>query len=133
MYGKLYNWYVVSDPRGLAPKGWHIPSEEEWNTLTASLGGEATAGLSMKSDSGWQENKNGNNQSRFMGLPGGSVLSNGMSGGRNTQWASWWSSTDGSNGKAPYRHLYFDHDMLLRAMDKVGSGNAVRCIKDLPD
>ena len=32
-FGKLYNWYAVNDPRGLAPKGWHIPSIESsyWN------------------------------------------------------------------------------------------------------
>jgi uncharacterized protein (TIGR02145 family) len=32
-YGKLYNWYAVDDPRGLAPKGWHIPSYKEKNEL----------------------------------------------------------------------------------------------------
>jgi hypothetical protein len=32
-YGKLYNWYAVNDPRGLAPQGWHIPGEAEWDLL----------------------------------------------------------------------------------------------------
>ena len=31
--GKLYNWYAVNDPRGLAPLGWHVPSDAEWTTL----------------------------------------------------------------------------------------------------
>ncbi|RYY08664.1 MAG: hypothetical protein EOO04_39670, partial [Chitinophagaceae bacterium] len=35
IYGKLYNWYAVNDARGLAPAGWHVPSDAEWNTLTA--------------------------------------------------------------------------------------------------
>ena len=34
VYGKIYNWYAVHDPRGLAPKGFHIPSNEEWTVLT---------------------------------------------------------------------------------------------------
>jgi hypothetical protein len=38
-YGKLYNWYAVSDPRGLCPVGWHVPSEDEWTELTDALGG----------------------------------------------------------------------------------------------
>jgi uncharacterized protein (TIGR02145 family) len=28
-YGKLYNWYAVNDPRGLAPDTWRIPNQED--------------------------------------------------------------------------------------------------------
>ena len=52
-YGKLYNWYAVNDSRGLAPSGYHIPSDAEWTRLTDFLGGEKVAGPKMKSKSGW--------------------------------------------------------------------------------
>ena len=52
-YGKLYNWYAVIDSRGLAPVGYHIPSDAEWTKLTDFLGGEKVAGTKMKSKSGW--------------------------------------------------------------------------------
>ena len=48
VYGKLYNWYAVNDPRGLAPIGWHIPSDTEWDTLSARLGGASKAGGKLK-------------------------------------------------------------------------------------
>jgi uncharacterized protein (TIGR02145 family) len=37
-FGKLYNWYAVNDPRGLAPVGYHIPSDKEWTILTDYFG-----------------------------------------------------------------------------------------------
>ncbi len=43
IYGKLYNWYAVNDQRGLAPVGWHVPNNEEWDTLITYLGGETVA------------------------------------------------------------------------------------------
>jgi len=52
-YGKLYNWYAVIDSRGLAPEGYHIPSDAEWTKLTDFLGGEKVVGTKMKSKSGW--------------------------------------------------------------------------------
>lgn len=36
-HGKLYNWFAVIDPRGLAPIGYHIPSQEEWDQLIRTL------------------------------------------------------------------------------------------------
>jgi uncharacterized protein (TIGR02145 family) len=39
IYGKLYNWYAVTDPRGLAPLGYHIPTKIETRSLIVCAGG----------------------------------------------------------------------------------------------
>ena len=72
-YGKLYNWYAVSDNRGLAPKGWHVPSASDWTILIKYLGGNCSSTCGkMKATIGWDSNCNeSNNESGFTGLPGG--------------------------------------------------------------
>lgn len=50
-YGKLYNWYAVNDPRGIAPVGYHVPTDAEWTKLEDLLGSDA--GKKMKSATGW--------------------------------------------------------------------------------
>ena len=52
-YGKLYNWYAVNDPRGLAPVGYHIPTDAEWTILEDFLGDDE--GKKMKTTSGWEK------------------------------------------------------------------------------
>ena len=52
-YGKLYNWYAVIDNRGLAPKGWHIPTNNDWEILIYNLGDEYESGIKLKSVKGW--------------------------------------------------------------------------------
>jgi len=47
-YGKLYNWYAVSDVRGLAPKGYEIPDSADWNQLIKYCGGIMVAGKKTK-------------------------------------------------------------------------------------
>ena len=52
-YGKLYNWYAVNDPRGLAPFGFHVSSANEWGDLfeflyTGTEGGQEAAFPKMK-------------------------------------------------------------------------------------
>jgi uncharacterized protein (TIGR02145 family) len=68
IYGLLYNWYAVNDPRGLAPEGWHVPSEAEWQTLIDNLGGESIAGVHLKASGYWPV---ADNSSMFSALPGG--------------------------------------------------------------
>jgi uncharacterized protein (TIGR02145 family) len=71
-YGRLYNWYAVNDPRGLAPQGWHVPSNAEWATLETTVGGSSIAGGALKSTTGWiAPNTGATNSSGFSALPGG--------------------------------------------------------------
>ena len=46
-YGKLYNWHAVNDSRGLAPEGWHVPTDEEWTVLENSLGDDIGKKMKM--------------------------------------------------------------------------------------
>jgi uncharacterized protein (TIGR02145 family) len=45
--GKIYNWFAVFDERGLAPSGWKIPNQNDWNTLTEYYGGINEAGKQL--------------------------------------------------------------------------------------
>jgi hypothetical protein len=44
-YGYLYNWYAVADVRHIAPAGWHVPTDAEWETLVDYLGDNAGSKL----------------------------------------------------------------------------------------
>ena len=127
-YGKLYNWFAVNDPRGLAPKGYHIPTDAEWTILTDYLGGDTIAGTKMKSTSGWDNNGNGTNSSAFNGLPGGCRESGAFSGiGAN---GNWWSSTEGDTDLAWLRYLYYDKGNVTREPRGNQFGLSVRCLRD---
>ena len=52
-YGKAYTKYVVQDQHNVCPSGWHVPAQQEWDTLFIRLGGANTAALKLKSTSGW--------------------------------------------------------------------------------
>jgi len=128
-YGKLYNWYAVSDSRGLAPVGYHIPSDAEWTLLTDYLGGEEKAGAKMKSQQGWAEDGNGTNSSGFSGLPGGIRFDDGAFFyiGKN---GYWWSCTEGITDGAWGRYLdYYSGSVDRRTSLKV-EGFSVRCLRD---
>ncbi len=122
----LYNWYAVNDPRGLAPDGFHVPSDNEWTELVEHLGGEEVAGEQMKASS-W----NGTNSSGFNALPsgfrkywGGLLKEVGYGG-------YWWtSSADGTN-LAWYLALFSDYGGVYRNNGKFQNGFSVRCLKTL--
>jgi uncharacterized protein (TIGR02145 family) len=130
VYGKLYNWYAVHDPRGLAPTGYHIPTDAEWTTLTTFLGGESVAGNKMKATTLWTSYAGitNTNSSGFTGLPGGyrpigsfNVLgTNGF----------WWSASEADTTRAWYRTMNYNYDTAFRLFYGKEVGFSVRCIKD---
>jgi len=127
-YGKLYNWHAVNDPRGLAPAGYHIPSEEEWTTLTEFLGGKEMAGKKMKSTQGWFENDNATNESGFSALPTG-YRSNLIDFNDINEFGYWW--TRGEKIDSWGRSLsYYDGTVIKVNPFQYGGGLAVRCLKD---
>lgn len=128
-YGKLYNWYAVNDSRGLAPKGWHVPSDVEWAQLIDYLGGKDVADSKMKSTRRWYDGGNGTNRSGFTGLPSGSRNSFGsfISIGKD---GCWWSSTEIDSFDAWCRYLTFYGGGVGRIEDNKGIGFSVRCLRD---
>jgi len=132
-YGKLYNWYAVNDPRGLAPTGCHIPTDAEWTKLTDFLGGEEVAGTKMKNTSGWTdddgESGNGTNESGFSGLPGG--FRYGYGGYHYIGYGGyWWSASELSTDNAYYRYLNSSNGNLYRLYYYKDLGLSVRCLRD---
>jgi uncharacterized protein (TIGR02145 family) len=128
-YGRLYNWYAVKDPRGLAPHGWHIPSDAEWTNLIDNLGGGGTAGLQMKNISGWDGNGNGNNNSGIAGLPGGNRDASGIFYNLG-KYGSWWSSSGVDSKIARYVSLGYDNSKANKDYYFKRCGFSVRCLRD---
>ncbi|MFA6571574.1 MAG: FISUMP domain-containing protein, partial [Bacteroidota bacterium] len=132
IYGKLYNWYAVNDPRGLAPTGWHVPSEAEWTTLTTYLGGESVAGGKLKETgyTHWQSpNTGATNESGFSALPGGYRNEGGTFADIGLR-DDWWSSTEYLATTAWYSWVNYSNATLSRDRTIKGYGFSVRLIKD---
>lgn len=121
----LYNWFAVNDPRGLAPEGFHVPSDEEWTELTERLGGKEIAGERIKVSS-WD----GTNSSGFSALPGG--YRSGFNGRffNLARVGGWWSSSR-FEFFACACYLYSGNSVVGRGNTNVRSGFSVRCLKTL--
>lgn len=128
----VYNWSAVTDKRGLAPKGWRIPTVKDYELLIQTLGGENKAGNKLKSKSGWNVNV-GTNSSGFNAYPNtyvmsGVVVDESSFMGENHE-GQWWASDrygmfwlKGEN-MAPYPTVgIYEAD--------VEDGLTIRCIKD---
>lgn len=131
-YGRLYNWAAVNDKRGLCPKGWHVPSLNEWEILETTLGGANVAGGKMKEvgNKHWDNpNVSASNSSGFKGLPGGYRFFNGKFSSINS-YGLWWSSTEVDSSNAWYKYLFNSMSSLISSSNFKQYGFSVRCIKD---
>jgi uncharacterized protein (TIGR02145 family) len=127
-YGKLYNWFAVNDQRGLAPKGWHIPSDAEWNQLIEFLGGSEVAGNKLKSIAAGTWHEGATNESSFSGLPGG-YRSKGGSFSNIGDNVNWWSSTE-VHANSAWNRLVGYSNRVYRLDSSKKNGFSVRCLRD---
>ena len=153
IYGKLYNWFAVLDPRGLAPEGYHIPFYEDFSKLTDFLGGKALAGgkLKQKGITLWKSPNNycSTDEFGFAAIPGGQlkvdtegrVLSQSKT---EITWedisyfftgigesAMFWSiSKYLSKYSEYYFELFHDTPKIYGSMSNIHEGLSVRCLKD---
>lgn len=147
VYGNLYNWYAASDPRNVAPEGWHIPSDEEWMELEMYLGmsiedanetgdrgtneGSKLAGNAEIWSNGALEYNEEFGTSGLMGIPGGYRLFYSGHYYDMGTFGMFWSSTAVSGSYSLYRRLYYNITGIGRYTHGMQSGMSIRCVKDL--
>ncbi|MCE2770184.1 MAG: fibrobacter succinogenes major paralogous domain-containing protein [Saprospiraceae bacterium] len=126
--GKLYNWYAVTDVKGLCPTGWHVATDADWTSLTANYGTDANAGNELKATTLWTAPNSNTNSSNFGALPGGGR--GGLNFGDLNNKGFWWTSTlfDASNSYA--RRLEYNTDTVIRYTESNKYGFSVRCVKN---
>ena len=125
-FGKLYNWYVTVDERGICPTSWHVPENAEWSVLVDHYGGAEIAAIELKGN--YSDEWFGNGTSGFNALPGGfrdwgnSVFFlQGTSG-------DWWTSSN--QGAGFWRGMDSNSNNVHNALYGRAMGNSIRCLKD---
>jgi uncharacterized protein (TIGR02145 family) len=129
--GALYNWYAVNSNK-ICPKGWHIPSDNEWTVLIDYLGGKGIAGGKLK-EAGtidWlSPNKDATNETGFTALAAGGRSQAGFI-GTIKEMGAWWSSTEEGNSYAWFRMMNCYNNEVIRYHYFKNNGFSVRCVRD---
>lgn len=109
-YGAIYNWHAVATGK-LCPKGWHVPTEAEWNDLMDYVDGNERSGdnpskLKESGTSHWKApNEGATNDIHFTALPAGEInfFTFQEEPGSKTDW---WTSTEDTLGLEPGQKPY---------------------------
>ena len=144
-YGKLYNWYAVSDSRKIAPTGWHVATDAEWTILTnyvaANFGTSLSTAKALAATNIWASygttgtignNHSINNFSGFNAIPrglrsdaDGSFFNFGFQG-------YWWCNTNapGTYNESYFRDLLYNNSGVGSYFLPMSNGFSVRCVRD---
>ena len=147
-FGRMYNFYAVSDARNIAPVGWHVASDAEWIVLTnyiaANLGTSTSVAQAMATSIDWTESStlgaigcldpntysSLNNFSGFCGLPSG-IRSNFGDFNNVGVFSGWWTSSQNDKNTGWFRSLSYYGSSIGRNFYNKQFGLSVRCVKDL--
>jgi uncharacterized protein (TIGR02145 family) len=149
-FGALYNWYVLNpaNSKKIAPTGWHVPTDAEWDTLQNNLiakgynwdgtttGNKIAKALAAKTD--WYTysttgtigcDLTKNNSSGFSALPGGYRRDDGTFYNQGV-YGFWWSATENDASVACDHNLFYVSGSLDRGIDYKSCGYSVRLVRD---
>jgi len=128
-YGRLYKWKTAMKA---CPKGWHLPSNKEWEALLRFVGGDEIAGKKLKAKRGWSKSGNGTDEYGFSALPGGFQHPDNGFFFRAGLCGYWWSSYEFSDedGDNACGQGMCQGDMVWYRYDEQSYLLSVRCIKD---
>jgi uncharacterized protein (TIGR02145 family) len=132
VYGRLYNWYTIYSSGVVAPAGWHVPTDAEWQILADYLGDDSTSGGKLKEagTAHWiSPNTGATNETRFTALPAGVRFDFGSFLDIHEGTAFWSRTGYGDNG-VWFRSLSFESAELFRNFRSPRDGISIRCVKD---
>ncbi len=134
VYGKLYNWHAINDPRGFTPEGWHIPTKNEVDILRSFLDNGENAGYKMKSTTNdWLSPSTGSdNSSGFTGLPAGYRSNDGgFYSSKGSVAIFWGENPDSQTSQDKYNYtLLSNFTNLYNSSSIKEMGYSVRCVKN---
>jgi uncharacterized protein (TIGR02145 family) len=145
IYGMLYNWHAVDDARGLAPEGWHVPTDEEIMELEMYLGMEESEangagfrgtneGSKLAGGSDLWNSSNLIDDTEF-GSSGFNLLPGGYHADEWTYYlgyyCTFWSSIEVTSSSAWTRRVEYTRKDVKRDDYDKHFGYSVRCVKDV--
>lgn len=140
-FGLLYNFHAAVDARNVCPEGWHVPSDAEWDALTAYLDPAARADTNPASLSAgghlkatgtefWKDpNNNATDRSGFRAVGGGFRANDGSFQSFRI-FGYWWTTDPNTSTTARNRNLYYGNGVAGRYVSNRRNGMAIRCIRD---
>jgi uncharacterized protein (TIGR02145 family) len=132
VYGLMYNWYAVHNAHGIAPAGYHVATNADWEALIASVGGWEHGGGSLKEVgiAHWSINNGATNSTGFTAVPGGQRQSNNGAFNSLGDYGVWWSADSYSVGKARAYYILGYYDYITQGNFDKPMGFSVHCVKD---
>lgn len=129
-FGLLYNWYAIRDPRGLCPKGWHVATAKDWETLVAEYGGDSIAAKQLKGRYLWLPSDfPGNDNSGLNFIPGGNRRADGGFNGKGSS-APFWTANEIDSVNALARFMNTKHYRVGAKYGSKRNALACRCVQD---
>ncbi len=132
VFGNLYNFYAVANPKNICPNNWHVATYDDWNVLVSYLGGPSVAASKLKEigTAHWGEpNTDATNESDFTAFGGGyrkydGVFYNIFDDGY------FWTGTETGTDYAYYSVMDPSSGYLNITDNDKKDGMSVRCVKN---